>query len=428
MDERTERPGGEEAKKRLPRLLRHPAADRLAARHAGSAGGESAPELSAGYDAALDRVEEFARHAASLPATELERFRRALALLQSGRGVIALAQEGDMMIEGLGVYEALLTRSWAVRYDDPREMCHLAGAAVEVAGGLDAAAYGWPRVADYRARAWGELANAYRVADRLYEAEQAFGTAFSLARQGTGDRRLRARLLDLEASLLGTQREFDLALPRLASLAELHREAGDSHQAGRALVSRALYTFYRGKPREALRIIAEALELIDEQREPGLAAVALQNQLLFLVECGRYKEARKILFQSRSRFAATGRLVQLKALWLQGRIDHGLRKLTSAEAAFREVKRGFEDAGKGFACALAGLDLAMTQMCQGRADQAAAEALQAAAMFQALSIHREVLGAVIFLEQEFEGRRGSLALLESTVRYLRRKLLELGYG
>src|SRR4030095_16468789 len=59
--------------------------------------------------------------------------------------------------------------------------------------------------------AWGDLANAHRVANNLAEAEQAFGKAFEYLLQGTGDPYIKARLHDLHASFLGTRREFDLA-------------------------------------------------------------------------------------------------------------------------------------------------------------------------------------------------------------------------
>jgi tetratricopeptide (TPR) repeat protein len=383
-------------------------------------------DLSTAYDAALDRAEELARRAASLPKRERKRFRKALAFLQSGRGVMALAKDGNMNVKGLGVYEALLARSWAVRFDDPCEMCHLATVAVDVSERLDPEVHRRPEVMDYQARAWGELANAYRVADRLHGAEQAFGTAFALAKQGSGDPRLRTRLLDLEASFLGTKREFGLALPRLDALAEIHQEEGDPHQAGRALIKQAHYTFCSGRALEALRLNTEALSLIDEERDPSLVVIAAKNQMLFLIECGRYRDARKVLFYNRARFASAGQMTKLKMRWIEGRIAYGVRQHEGAEAAFREVKRGFEEAGMGFHAALAGFDLAMVLMREGRRDEAVEEVLQSAAMFQALNIHCAVLGVVIFLEQEFQRRRGNLALLENTIWYLRRKQIELG--
>jgi hypothetical protein len=98
--------------------------------------------LDAAYSSMLEQAEDFARRAAILPTEERERFRQALSLLKTGDGVLALAQAGNMEVEGLGVYEALLARSWAVRYENPREMCHLAKVAVEMVHRFDSSKYG----------------------------------------------------------------------------------------------------------------------------------------------------------------------------------------------------------------------------------------------------------------------------------------------
>jgi len=170
-------------------------------------------------DAVIDRALENARRAAALPPREQRRFLKTTSLLRSGGGVRVIAKTARMSVEGLGVYEALLARSWAVRYDDPREMWHLANVAVQMCDSFDPEVYGAAKVADLKARAWGELANACRVANRLREAETAFGEAFIFFRQGSGDRGLMLHLLDLEASLFGTLRQFPLALQALTMLA-----------------------------------------------------------------------------------------------------------------------------------------------------------------------------------------------------------------
>lgn len=385
------------------------------------------PRLSAAYDVSLDHAEEFARRVAPLSPREQKRFRKALALLRSGNGVVALTQ-GGMRVEGEGIYEALLLRSWMIRYDDPQHMCHLARVAVEMSDRFAPEAYGAKGVADLQARAWGELANAYRVADRLREAEQAFGTAFTFLRKGSGDRRLLMRLLDFEASLLGTLRDFDVALQRLTILSNMYREAGDDHLAGRTLVTKALYTYYRGKTAEACRIITEGLILIDRDRDPSLVLVATFDQLLFLVESGQFKDAKRVLFDNRPKFTDQGRIAMLKLRGVEGRITYGLGQLESAEIAFREAKEGFMAAEMGLAGALIGLELAMTLMRQGRVDEAIREGLESAAMFLSLSIHRELQGTVILLQEAFEARNTDLVLLETAIRYLRRKLTELNSG
>ncbi|MEA2599175.1 MAG: hypothetical protein QOF89_167 [Acidobacteriota bacterium] len=368
------------------------------------------------------------RRGAPLSPREQARFQKATSLLRSGNGVLALVGEGGMSVEGLGVYEAFLARSWALRYDDPRGMCHLANAAVQMLDTFDPEVHGAARVADLRARAWGELANAYRVADRLREAEKAFGMAFSFLCQGTGDPSLKIRLLDLEASLLGTLREFPLAMERLKALARLYREAGDTHLAGRTLITKALYIFYRGDAEDACQTIEEGLALIDRDRDPSLTLVAAFNQLLFLVDCGRFKEAKRALFEHRSRITDQGSVANLKLRWIEGRISYGMGELASAEIAMREAKQGLTEVGMSFACALTGLDLTITLLSQGRTEEAFKEGLESAEMFLALSIHREILSTAIVLEQTLRTQTADLALLETSVRYLRKKMIELGLG
>ncbi|HEX4961227.1 MAG TPA: hypothetical protein VF173_10350 [Thermoanaerobaculia bacterium] len=379
-------------------------------------------------DATFDRAASNALLALSLPPREQRRFLAATSALRSGDGVLAITQSAEMSVQGLGIYEALLARSWALRYESPTEMCHLARVAMEVAGGLDPAAYGAARVADLRARAWGELANAYRVADRLREAGSAFGEAFAFARQGSSDRALKMRLLDLEASYLGTLREFPLALERLTMLAKLYQEGGDDHLAGRALIKKALYTYYRGDTEEACRTIEEGLFLIDLGRDPTLGVTGTLNQLLFQVECGRFTEAKKLLFRNRVQFQSLDRILKLRLRGIEGRIGYGRGELESAEIAFRETKEGFAGAGMSFACGIAGLDLALTLLRLGRRDEAIAEGLESAALFFSVGVHREIYGTAALLEDCFRKERTDLALLEASVQYLRKKMIELGVG
>ncbi|HEX6900746.1 MAG TPA: hypothetical protein VF789_13555 [Thermoanaerobaculia bacterium] len=318
---------------------------------------ESLPRgLSAGYDTALNHAQDFARRLETLPAGERKPFKKALTLLRSGKGVLGLTEgPGGLLVDGLGVYEALLSRSWEIRYDNPREMRHLAKVAMEMARDFDPAVYGAQKVADLQARAWGELGNAYRVGDLFPQARDAFSMAFSLQQQGTGDRGLLRRLLDLESSMFGDMREFDSAYHRLTILARQYREDGDTHMAGRTLVIRALYTFYNCQAEQALQTLSEALKLIDEDRDPDLMMVAAIDEILFLIDCDRCLEARKILFKKRLWLAKGGRIAQVKLRGIEGLIAYGLGEFESAERVLREAKSGLEEAGLAFSSALAGL-------------------------------------------------------------------------
>jgi tetratricopeptide (TPR) repeat protein len=208
----------------------------------------------------------------------------------------------------------------------------------------------------------------------------------------------------------------------------MHRAAGDPHLAGRALITKALYTFYSGNTDEACQTIEQGLAIIDFDRDPSLALVAAFDQLLFLVDAGRFKEAKRTLFANRPRFTDQGRIAKLKLRGIEGRISYGLGELSSAEIAIRETKEGFADIEMGLACALVGLDLAMILLSQGRQEEAIHEVLESAAMFRALSIHRELFGTVALLEEALQAKALSLALLEASAQYLRKMMMELRLG
>jgi tetratricopeptide (TPR) repeat protein len=386
------------------------------------------PVVSAAYDTVLDRSEDFTRRALGLPLEERDAFRKVLSFLQRGGEARALAAELEVPFSGLGVCEALLARSWALRYDDPRQMCDLAQAAVEITHALDSAALGPWTVADWAARAWGELANAFRVADRLREAQTAFGKAYELFQKGSGEKRVLMRLLDLEASLLGTLRDFKVAQDRLTLLIDLYRAAGEDHLAGRALVTRALYTYYQGNTDAAYELLQEGIALVDTDRDPSLLSVISHNRLLILVECGRYREAKRLLFDLRSQRESEGRIARLKLRGVEGEIRYGLGEYASAEIIFREVREEFKEIGLSFGWALEGLFLATALLRQGKTEEAMKESLTSAGIFRSLNIHRELLSTVLLLQEALERGQMSVTVLEATTRFLRRKQLELGIG
>jgi tetratricopeptide (TPR) repeat protein len=320
----------------------------------------------------------------------------------------------------LHTYKELLERSWALRHDKPREMVELAKTAVHVAQNLDPTILGSQKVADCQARAWGELGNAYRAADEHWEAQRAFGKAFQLLSEGTDDLRLRAHLHDLQSSLLGDQRKFALAFDSLEVTINMYRRIGDQHSVGRAMIKKAIYTHYSGRSEDALVINTQALAMIDEQRDPYLPVVALQNRLTFLVACGHYKDAKVFLFKNRTRISEGGRILATKVRWLEGQISYGTADYPIAESTFQEVKQVFVAEGLGFAAALASLEIAMSQMRLGRYGEAEEVTIKAASVFAALNIHREVLGAVGLLRDAFLYDKATINLIEHVVSFIHR--------
>ena len=371
------------------------------------------------YDLALDRAFSRARAYKRHLRREELRGRKVAALLQEGGLETLLA--ADVPFRGSGMLKALLDRSWEVRHEDPREMVNLARHAVEVARRLDPRYQRPQEIADLQARSWGELANALRVSDELHEAERAFGFAFAFLLNGTGDLQTRARLHDLHASFLGTRRQFELAFGSLDVAYTAYLELGDPHLAGRSLLTKAVYLHYSGQSEAALEVNERSLNLIDVTREPSLQFFAIQNQLQFLVACGRFRQAKRELFLRRAELGQLqGRVNGWKLLWSQGLISIGLGEWGSAEEAFTQAKRGFEEAGMGLHAAITSLELAVVWTHQCRYEETAAMVADAVEVFLSLGIQREALGAVLVLREAFERRVATLGLLEDVVEFLRR--------
>ncbi len=371
------------------------------------------------YDDALDRAFAAQRWHGLDALKQRAKTRQALALIQAS-GIEGLA-EAPSEFKGIPGCEALLEQSWALRHDDPQKMLELANMAAILADQQDPGLHGARRIADLRCRAWAALGNAYRVADELGSAEWALGRAAELHLQGTGDEVLAARLLDLQASLCGAQRHFTAAMEALDAVFSLHRRRGDDHLAGRALIKKGLYTGYANNPEGAVRLLTQALSLIDQERDPQLTLSAIHNIAAFLVDCGRFRRARAMIWENRGRYEQHGgRIDRVKLRWLQGLIDAGMDNVTRAEEALVEARQGLDEAGLRYHSALSGLDLASILLRQRRGGEARDMVLEATGVFLELRIQREAMGAVLMLRQTFEAGVEAKVLLDQVILFLRR--------
>ncbi|HEX9940822.1 MAG TPA: hypothetical protein VGG03_02300 [Thermoanaerobaculia bacterium] len=372
------------------------------------------------YDAVLDRAFASAgQRGRALPPrqTPEQKKRHALDLLASG-GLEGLLK-APRHLQGRPTCEALLERSWALRHEDPDEMLRFARCAAILADHLNGRGLSSQEVADFRCRAWVELGNAYRVTDELDLAEEALNRATELFLLGTGDEILGARLFTALASQFGARRSFAPALTLLGIVADIHHRYGDEHLAGRALVKKGIYTGYQGDAEEAVHLIRQGLSAADERRDPRLVFSALQSLAWFLVDCGRFREARFALWNLRQRkLDMGGRVNELKVRWLEGHIFVGLEQLDFAERALRQVKQGFEEAGLTYKAALAGLELGAVWLRQGYLKEAERVVLESTDVFVCLRIQREVLASVLLLRKAARRRRLTLGLLNAVIQSL----------
>jgi hypothetical protein len=310
--------------------------------------------------------------------------------------------------------EELLQRSRTLRHRDLESAVQLAGLAAGMAERLDPDAFDPAALADFQARAWGEVGNARRVADDPAGAESDLARALARAEEGTGDPALLARLMDLTASLLTDQRRFGDAARLLDGVYRLHERQGDAHAAGRALISKGVSTGYALDLEQAIRLLARGLARIDAARDPELVLSAVHSLIAFLVDGGRFAEAERLVAIARPLYTAHGdRLLALKVRWVEGKIAAGSADDDRAEESFCAVRAGFEQAGLPYDAALVSLDLAAIWLRRGRTAEIRRLVDETVAVFRARHIRREAIGAMLVLREAIEKDRATLALLRT---------------
>jgi tetratricopeptide (TPR) repeat protein len=301
-------------------------------------------------------------------------------------------------------------------------MLSLAESAAGVAKHIKAEKYPWPGfIADLRARTFAELGNAYRVNDRFTEADKAFEQSIVFLEEGTGDSLLQARVLDLFASLRSAQRRLDDAIALLDKVYDLCLEAGDSHLAGRALISKGSNTLYQGDPSEAVRLLEKGIQMLDSRKDQPLEILTRMNIIDALANAGRHHEASRQLLQSGLREKlADAPLVLVKLRWVEGKIHAGLGRPEKAERAFSEVRRDFLDLGQVYNAALVGLELAAVWLRQGRDARVRELAEEMYQTFVELGVQPEAARALYFVREACLVQAVTVAMIERVRQFLER--------
>lgn len=172
---------------------------------------------------------------------------------------------------------------------------------------------------------------------------------------------------------------------------------------------------------EAIRLLSQALELIDPEQEPRLLLCARHNLVDDLAEAGRFLEAQKLYRETRPLYQSfPDAWSQNRRKWVKGKIVRGLGQGEQAESLFLAARDGFVAEGIPYDTALVSLELATLYAEQGRTADLKRLAGEMVPIFSSLNIHREALAALAYLKQAAEAERASLELVRSVAAFVRR--------
>ena len=287
--------------------------------------------------------------------------------------------------------------------------------------------YGAGAVHDVQALAWSVLGHAQREAAQLNEAGASFQRAEELAESGSGDPCVIGRVWHLKAFLRHAQGRYEEALALFRRAEREYRDGGDTHLEASTLVDRSRTLREVGDLEGAVRAVRAGLEQLDSSRRPRMVFAAKHNLTLYLQELGQADEALKLVGEALTLHAQLGgELDKLRLRWLEGKLAHLQGDLDRAESAFEEVRMGFEARSMPYDQALVSLDLAAVYLVRERFGEVLDLATAMLAVFQALSIDREAIAALFFLQEAVKARTVSLALLGELGTYLKRVQREPG--
>jgi hypothetical protein len=199
-------------------------------------------------------------------------------------------------------------------------------------------------------------------------------------------------------------------------------EDRDLHLAGRALVQKAYTEIESCLPEGAIPLLRQAEPLLDRERDPRLLLCLRHNLLHCLAKVGRYAEADAMVPGVRALCQEIGWDLDLVRLrWVEGKIDFGLGRLESAEAAFREVQEELLSCRLGYDAALVSLDLALLYASEHRTADLKRLAAEILPAFESREIHREAMAALLMFQGACEEERLTVQLARQLADFLQRE-------
>jgi tetratricopeptide (TPR) repeat protein len=352
------------------------------------------------YDACIDRALKEARSRTRRWKKDQERLERGLGWVRERNATFSGLTGSQMqtLVPWIRV-EILLQISFDLRYSDPWRMLDLAESAQKIADGIEETPYGPAFLADLRARAWSELANASRVNEQFRRAEGALRQARSHMEQGAGDPMLKAFADEVEASLRKDQRRFGESCALLNEVYRTYLELGELHLAGRTLTSQGINLAIARQPAAAVPIFRQALGLLEVSQDPKLFTSTQYNLVDALVDSGDLHEAVRLLVITGLREKlAEDPLNKVRLRWVEGKILARRERLEEAEEVFAEVRAGFRQQGLEYVAAVAGVDQAIVLLRQGKQNEAHLLAYDLWVTFHRHEVHEEADRALAFLE------------------------------
>ena len=271
----------------------------------------------------------------------------------------------DARFHHRGLFDQMLEKSRESARNEPRSGIEIMSLALAILDLLPEDRYRPAILNDFRVAGLAALANAQRLAGFFEESKQSIERAWEHLEDGSGDPYEEANLLSIESSLWRDLGHLDRSVGIMDRVIQIYRQVGDDNRCARALIQKGA-TVGSAEPERGIKILQDALAMLDVTQEPRLELCAWHNLALFLNDAGEPREALAILDMSRPLYQAfADRHTQLLLEWLEARIARSLDNLTEAEKGLKKVTAEFERRGMRHEQTIAALDLVQVHSLHG---------------------------------------------------------------
>ncbi|MCP4662337.1 MAG: helix-turn-helix transcriptional regulator [bacterium] len=298
--------------------------------------------------------------------------------------------------------------------DDHQMGIRVARLAIEAVDVLDKGRCGDEVRTPLKVKGWAELSNAHRAAMDFASSEKAMAVAEDLCSDQGIDRRTRASVVSLKASLRRDQRRFAEAHSLVDEAISLARLTERPALIARHLINKATIHNLAGEPAAGISVLEEALVLIRDTEEEELLLAAYFNLVVCYVDAGRIGDAARQLPTIRRYYREHGQLYQsIRFRWLEGRVTRDLEDLEAAETAFLDARAAFLKMEDYHDAALVCLDLADLYIRQKRPSELQELTSSLVPLFNTLKLRGEKLLSFKILCGAVESREATAALVEN---------------
>jgi tetratricopeptide (TPR) repeat protein len=312
-----------------------------------------------------------------------------------------------------GLCRLLQLRSAELAASDPAGAARLAALAIRIPRHLVERRYDADFVEDLLALSWCYLGNAWRELGELHAAGDAMDLAEGLRRRGGGYLDVEAEALVLHALLHrdrhgGTAelREAVAVLDRVEAIyssapAEVASEPDlyDPERHAEARVHRGWCLYHLGKVEAAAAVLAAALELLVEERQPRLRLAARCGLLWCSLALGKPDAEQRLAAARELAERAGDEADRLRLFRARARIDLGLGERGPAEQVLRATATRLVEIDLEYDAALTYLDLAALYVGAGELEAVRKLANEVLPVFSSREVHREAMAALLLYQQ-----------------------------